>query len=212
MYPQNKFIQSQARQRGQVFPIERCPSCQRGREQVRQGDDKDVGVSVLALDVEKAFGASAPRLINGDKWLRRQVMLANERSDEPRHHIRTAARASRDDQFHRFLGFPGRDAAQPYEQDRQYTYHQCCAEPLFHVVLLKTYLQCRTPRCFSRTARLFRLEYFSYLYVRSRLCTSQGLPDFSLRETRRVTPPRPRAYTPKECTAYFQSFVASEAV
>ena len=111
MHPQNKFIQGQARQRGQVFPIERCPSCQRGGEQVRQGDDNDVGVSVLALDIEKAFGPSPPRLIDGDKWLRRQVMLAHEGSDEPRHHIRTTARASRDDQFHRFLGFPGRDVA-----------------------------------------------------------------------------------------------------
>src|SRR5262245_54740981 len=193
MYPQNKFIQGQACQRGQVFPIERCPSCQRSREQVRQGDDNDVRVSVLALDVEKAFGTSAPRLVNGDKWLRRQVILANEGSDEPRHHIRTTARASRDDQFHWFFGFPGRDAAQPYEQHRQDTYHQCCAEPLFHVVLLKTNLQCSTPRCFSRTGHLFRLEHFSYLYVCSRLYTSQGLPDFSLRETRRVTTPRSSA-------------------
>src|SRR5215831_5447376 len=156
-----------------------------------------MGISVLALDVEKAFGASAPRLIDGDKRLWRQVMLANEGSDEPRHHIRTTARASRDDQFYWFLGFPGRDAAQPYEQYRQYTYHRCHPAPLFHMVLLMTYLQCRTPRCLSRAARFFRLEHCPCLYKQSRLRTSQGLPDFSLRETRRVAPPGSNAQTPR---------------
>src|SRR5262245_26800004 len=123
-------------------------------------------------------------------------MLANEGSDEPRQHIRTTARASWDDQFHRFLGFPGRDAAQPYERYRQYTYHRCLPAPLFHMVLLMTHLQCRTPCYFSRAARLFRLQHFPYLYARARRRTSQGLYDFSLRETRRIAPPRSSVQAP----------------
>ena len=62
MHPQNKFVQGQA-PAGQVFPIERCPSCQRGREQVRQGDDNDVGISVLALDIEKPSAPAPPDLL-----------------------------------------------------------------------------------------------------------------------------------------------------
>src|SRR5262245_55326974 len=203
MYPQNKFVQGQARQRGQVFPIERCPSRQRSCEQVRQGDDDDVGISLLALDVEKAFSSSAPGLIDGDKWLRRQIMLADEGSDEPRQHIRATTRASRDDQFHRFLGFPGRDVAEPYEQYRQYACHRCRPDPLLHVGLLwRQLFLILTPRYersvdsavrYAKNVRWMRLlqpypgaviaalhlwKNSPCLYAQSRSHTSQGWQNF----------------------------------
>src|SRR5262245_21264308 len=140
-------------------------------------------------------------------------MLANEGSNEPRQHIGATTRASRDDQFHRFLGFPGRDVAEPYEQYRQYTYYRCRPDPLLHVVLLwRQLFWILTPRYvrsvdsavrYAKNVRWMRSlqpdpaaviaalhpwKNSPCLYAQSRSHTSQGLQNFSRRATRRVSP------------------------
>src|SRR5256885_867865 len=69
-------------------------------------DDHDMWITALAFDIEQSFRPCPARLIDGDKGLRRQVMLADERGDKPRHHVCPTTRTSWDDELDWFLGLP----------------------------------------------------------------------------------------------------------
>src|SRR5262249_22119928 len=78
------------------------------REQIGERDNDGVGVALLALDVEKAFGSRAAGLIDDDERLRGKLVLLSDAGDEPRHLVGAAARAGRHDDLNRFRRLPRR--------------------------------------------------------------------------------------------------------
>src|SRR6266436_6543035 len=138
MHPQDEFVQRQARQRRQILPIKRHASRQRRGEQVGERDDYDVWITALAFDIEQSFRPCPARLIHGDKGLRRQVMLADERGDKPCHHVCPTTRASWDDELDRFLRFPCLCPSLPWGKQHQDAQYPPQPYPVFHRALLPT--------------------------------------------------------------------------
>ena len=110
---------------------------------------------------------------------------------------------SRNDQFYRFLRFYGASTC-------QYTSHRCRPAPLLHMVLLLAHLQCSTPRCFSRAARLFVWNKPLLIRVIS-TARKSGSVRFFLQGHSEGGSIKASAHS-NVCTASFRGFVASEAI
>ncbi len=91
VHPQDKTVERHARKRSKVAPAERRPGRKRRREQVGQRNDNRVGVTLLFLHVQEAFGARTPGLVDDDESPRRELVLVADAGHQARHLIGAAA-------------------------------------------------------------------------------------------------------------------------
>ncbi len=99
MDPQDEFVQRQARDRGQLSPVERRPGGHRGDEEVGEGNDDDVRIASLPLDVKKPLSAGPSRFIDGHQGLRQEIVFADQRGDEAGHDVCPASRSGWNDEL-----------------------------------------------------------------------------------------------------------------
>src|SRR6266545_2726351 len=109
VHPEDELVQSHARDRREVLPVERHAGVERRREEVRERDDDGVRVRLLALDVQKPLGAGPARLVDHDERARGELVLLGDAGDEPRHLVGAASGPRRDDELDRLGRLPGRD-------------------------------------------------------------------------------------------------------
>ena len=112
--PEDEVVQSHHLHRRQVAPVERRMSRKRGREQVRQGDDDLVRITFRLLHVEKPLRARPTRLVDDHHRLLHQLVLGNDALNNPGHLVGAPTGAGRNDELHRFRGFPGRKRLNRY--------------------------------------------------------------------------------------------------
>ena len=107
VYPEDEIVEGKPADRREVLPVERNPRGDRCREEVVQGDDDDVRVALLPLHVHESFRSRAAGLVDHDEGRGGQLVLADQRADEPGHDVRAAARARRNDELHGLRRLPG---------------------------------------------------------------------------------------------------------
>src|SRR5919106_3835005 len=66
-----------------------------------------MGIAGVSLDVEEAFSAGAPGLVDHANRLAHRVVLLDDALNHARHLVGPAARACGDDELDRLRGFPG---------------------------------------------------------------------------------------------------------
>ena len=107
VHPEAEIIERHPGDRGHVPPVEGNAGGQRRGEQVVEGDDDDVRVALLALHIHEAFRACSCGLIDNDEGLGGELVLGDDRCDEPSHDVRAAAGTCRDDELDGHLRLPG---------------------------------------------------------------------------------------------------------
>ena len=105
--PEDELVEGDARHRRHVFPAEGNARVERRGEEVREGDDDSVRVTLLALDVQEPLGARAPGFVHGDDRARSELVLLGDARNEAGHLVRAAARSRRDHELDGLGGLPG---------------------------------------------------------------------------------------------------------
>src|SRR5205807_8508140 len=117
--PQDELVEGQPRDGRQIPPAERDARVERRREEVRQGDDDRVGLTLLALDVQEALGAGSARLVDDDERARRELVLFGDAGDQPRHLVGATAGPGGHHELDRLGRLPGDGGRGSRDQQRE---------------------------------------------------------------------------------------------
>ena len=85
VYPENELVKRHHLYGRQVFPAERHARCQRRGEQVRQGDNDFMRITLGTLDVEKSFRACTTAFVDHHHRLLHQIVFGHHTLYESRH-------------------------------------------------------------------------------------------------------------------------------